>query len=186
MIIVIISFQNWYLFKKSRMNSQSNVTFWFCFFVFCFLVFFGSFVILGLYLRHMEIPKLGIELELQLPAYTTGTAARDLSQFCNLHHSSQQCRILSLLIKDRNWTLATSWLLIGFINHWATMGTPHSDFLLSLYKNTKSRKNKERKGGILSAVVRRANLGFQCSSSGISACQPRLWSLLLFYQEKIL
>ena len=38
----------------------------------------------------MEIPRLGIISELQLPAYTTATAMWDLSCVCNLHHNSQQ------------------------------------------------------------------------------------------------
>ena len=33
--------------------------------------------ILGLHLLHMEVPRLGVELELQLPAYTTATAMQD-------------------------------------------------------------------------------------------------------------
>ena len=55
--------------------------------------FFFPLVFLGLHLRHMEVPRLGGESELQLPAYATATATRDLSCVCNLHHSSQQCRI---------------------------------------------------------------------------------------------
>ena len=35
------------------------------------------FVILGLRLWHMGVPKLGVELELQLPAYTRATATPD-------------------------------------------------------------------------------------------------------------
>ena len=35
----------------------------------------------------MQIPRLGVESELQLPAYATGT---DLSQVNDLHYSSQQ------------------------------------------------------------------------------------------------
>ena len=47
--------------------------------------FFGF---LGPHLWHMDIPSLGIELELQLPAYSTATATPDLSHACDLHHSS--------------------------------------------------------------------------------------------------
>ena len=32
----------------------------------------------------MEVPELGVELELQLLAYTTATAAPDLSHICDL------------------------------------------------------------------------------------------------------
>ena len=37
-----------------------------------------------------RIPRLGVESELQTPAYTTVTAVRDLSHVFSLHHSSQQ------------------------------------------------------------------------------------------------
>ena len=36
----------------------------------------------------MEVPRLGVQLELQLLAYTTATATLDPSHICNLHHSS--------------------------------------------------------------------------------------------------
>ena len=51
-----------------------------------------SFVFLGLHLQHMEVPRLGVESELKLPAYTTATATRDLSRAYDLHHSSRQCQ----------------------------------------------------------------------------------------------
>ena len=41
----------------------------------------------------MEVPRLGVESEVQLQAYTTATAMSDLSRICDLHHSSQQRRI---------------------------------------------------------------------------------------------
>ena len=41
----------------------------------------------------MEVPKLGVESELQLLAYTTAKAMQDLGRICNLHHSSWQCQI---------------------------------------------------------------------------------------------
>ena len=50
----------------------------------------------------MEFPRLGVELELQLPAYATATATPDLSCICNLHHSSWQHRILNPLSKARD------------------------------------------------------------------------------------
>ena len=40
-----------------------------------FFFFFSRF--LGPHSQHMEIPTLGVKLELQLPAYTTATATRD-------------------------------------------------------------------------------------------------------------
>ena len=43
----------------------------------------------------MEVPKLGVESELQLSAYTTATATGNPSHVCNLHHSSWQHWILN-------------------------------------------------------------------------------------------
>ena len=48
----------------------------------------------------MEVPRLGVELELQLPAYTTATP--DLSLVCDLHRSLWQCQILKPLLKARD------------------------------------------------------------------------------------
>ena len=45
-------------------------------------------VFLGPHSQHMEVPRLGAELELPLLAYTIATATWDLSHICNLHHSS--------------------------------------------------------------------------------------------------
>ena len=36
-------------------------------------------------MQQMEVPKLRVESELQLLAYTTATATPDLSHICNLH-----------------------------------------------------------------------------------------------------
>ena len=47
----------------------------------------------------MEVPGLEVELELQLPAYTTATAVRDPSRVCGLHHSLRQSWILNPLIE---------------------------------------------------------------------------------------
>ena len=50
----------------------------------------------------MEVPKLGVKLELQLPVYATATAMRDLSYICDLHHSSLQHWILNPLSEARD------------------------------------------------------------------------------------
>ena len=69
-----------------------------CLFVFVFLPF------LGLLLWHMEVPRLGVQLELQPPAYARATAMQDPSHVCDLHHSSQQCQIVNPLSKGRDQT----------------------------------------------------------------------------------
>ena len=40
-----------------------------------------------LHLQHMEVPRLGVELELQLLAYTTTKATWNLSHICDLHEA---------------------------------------------------------------------------------------------------
>ena len=65
---------------------------------------FFPFSFLQSYLQHMEAPRLGVRLDLQLSACTTATAMRDLSHVCDLHHNLQQCRILSPLSKARDRT----------------------------------------------------------------------------------
>ena len=45
----------------------------------------------------MEVPRLGVESELQLPAYTTATAMQDPSSICDLHCSSWQHQMLNPL-----------------------------------------------------------------------------------------
>ena len=65
----------------------------------------GVFVgFLGLHLRHMEVPRLGVKLELQLPGCTTATATLDLNLTCDLHHTSWQLRILNPLSEPRTQT----------------------------------------------------------------------------------
>ena len=68
---------------------------------FC-IVFFFFFCFLGLRLQHMEVPRLGVKLELQLLAYTIATATQDLIRVCNLHHRSRQHQILNLLSEARD------------------------------------------------------------------------------------
>ena len=71
----------------------------------------------------MEVPRLRVESELQLPAYTTAIARLDLSPVCDLHHSSWQHQIPDPLSEawDRTCILMdTSWICFRC----TTMGTP--------------------------------------------------------------
>ena len=62
------------------------------------------FVFLGLHLWHMEVPRLGVESELQLPAYTAATATPDLSLIFHLYCSLWQHWILNLLSEATDGT----------------------------------------------------------------------------------
>ena len=74
------------------------------FFFFCFL---------ELHLRHMEVPRLEVKKELQLPAYVIATTMQDPRCICHVHHSSQQCQIPNPLSKARDQTqilMDSSWI----------------------------------------------------------------------------
>ena len=68
-----------------------------------FFCFFFAF--LGPHPQHVEVPRLGVELELQLPVYTTATATPDPNCVCDLHHSSRQRQIRTSSVA---YTIATA------------------------------------------------------------------------------
>ena len=85
----------------------------------------------------MEIPRLGVESELQLPAYTTATEMWDPSHVCDLHHSSRQYQILNPLSKAGAQTrvlMGTGWVYYC----WAMTRTPK---ILHFYMAPNSRQN---------------------------------------------
>ena len=93
-------------------------------------IFFLFFCFLGPHLRHMEVSRLGVELELQLLAYTTSTATWDLSHVCELHHSSWQHWIRNPLSEARDQTqVFTDTSQVHY--HSAMTGTPISHILYS-------------------------------------------------------
>ena len=99
-----------HLFNELIICISSSVRCLFMSFAHFFFLFFS----LGSCLPHMEVPRLGVELELQLPAYATATATWDPSYVCNLHHSSQQCQILNPLSKTKDRTcnlMVPSWIV---------------------------------------------------------------------------
>ena len=67
-----------------------------------FPAFFVCF--LGLHLRHVQVPRLGVKLELQLLAYTTAKETQDPSLVYDLHYRSQQRLILNPLREARDRT----------------------------------------------------------------------------------
>ena len=93
--------------------------------LFFFWFFFFFFAFLGLHPWHMEVPRLGFQLELQLLAYATATAISDLSHICDLHHSSWQCQILTHWGKPAIEPV-TSWFLVRFVS-----AAPRRELLLT-------------------------------------------------------
>ena len=86
-------------------SSELPVMF-FIFFIFIFIFLFFCF--LGPHPWHMEVPRPGSELELQPPAYTT--AHNNARSFTHWERPGIEP--------------TSSWILVNFINHWATKGTP--------------------------------------------------------------
>ena len=68
------------------------------------LIFNKIFFFLGLLLRHMEVPRLGVKLELQLLVYTAATAKPDPSCICDLCRSLQQHQLFNPLREARDRT----------------------------------------------------------------------------------
>ena len=88
-------------------------------------LFFSCF--LGLHLWHMKVPRLGVELGLQLSVYTTARTIPDLSLVFNLQLRSQQHWILNSESKARDWTrLLMDTSRVHY--HWATTGTLMTGF----------------------------------------------------------
>ena len=95
-----------FAFQLRKLSIGYSLTFYFNLFSFFFF--------LGLHPWHMEVPRLGVKLELQLPAYATATVTWDPSHFCNLHHSSRQRWILNPLSEARDRThilMDINWIL---------------------------------------------------------------------------
>ena len=91
---------------------------------------FYFFAFLGPHPHHMEVPRPGVESELQLLVCPTDTAMQDLSCVCDLHHSSQPSQILNSLSEARDGThilMDTIWLRFCP----TTTGTPNAGILIS-------------------------------------------------------
>ena len=69
----------------------------------CVIFFFFVFCLFRAALWNMEVPRLGVELELYMTAYTTATAMQDLSYMWEL-------------LSKSGLEPASSWILVGFVN----------------------------------------------------------------------
>ena len=105
--------------------------------------FIFIFCLLGLHLRHMEVPSLRVKSELQLLAYTTATETWIPSRVCNLHHSSRQRQILNPVIEARDRTrnlMVPSRIRLCC----ATMGTPVAAFFK--FRKSMCPRNRREQG----------------------------------------
>ena len=61
----------------------------------------------------MEVPRLGVESELQLLAHATATAVWDPSHVCDLHHIHSNAGFLTHSARP-GIEPESSWILVGF------------------------------------------------------------------------
>ena len=80
------------------------------------------------HLWHMEVPMLGVKLELWLSAYAIARATLDPSCNCDLCCSLWQCQILNSLSQARGQNCILI-VIIGSLTHWAIMGTSCAIFI---------------------------------------------------------
>ena len=67
----------------------------------------------------MEVPRLTVKSELQLPAYATATAMWDPSRICDLCCSSWQCQIVNPWseARDQTYNLMDTSQVLNLLSH---------------------------------------------------------------------
>ena len=92
--------------------------------------FFFPFFSLGPHSQHMEVPRLGVQSELQLLAYATATTTSDPSSQ-QLPHSSRQRLILNPPSEARDQT--SNLMVTSRVHfHCAMTGTPRIQFITAV------------------------------------------------------
>ena len=128
-----------FIIKPCGFSNSSQVYCNICKFSWSSILFFFFFLCcLWPHLWYIEMPRLGVKLELQLLTYTTATAMQDLSRICNLHYSSQQHQILNPLSEARDWT----WVLVDTCQIRFTELQCEHQFCLLLTRITDQHKTK--------------------------------------------
>ena len=80
----------------------------------------------------MEVPRLEVESELQLPATATATAMQDPSRVADLHHSSRQCWIPDPLGSEAREQTHILMVISRIHFHCAMTGTAHHHDLMKV------------------------------------------------------
>ena len=94
----------WCCFHHGKGQQIYNTVCLFYFILFIYLFIYLLVVFFRAAPSHMKVPRRGVHLELQLPAYATAVATRDPSRIWVLHHSSRQRQILNPLSEARDRT----------------------------------------------------------------------------------
>ena len=119
----------------------------------------------------MEVPGLGVKLELQLQAYTTATP--DLSHVYNLQCSLRQCWIYNPLSKSRDQThiLMDTSLVLNLLNHNRNSNKDFKEAIIKMFQqsitNFLKTKEKNRKTKIknMQSPISGLDKDYPCSSS---------------------
>ena len=83
----------------------------------------------------MDVPRLGVKPQLQLPGYATATATAtpNPSRICDIHPTHHNAGSLNHWARPRIEP-ASPWILVRFLTHGATTGTPERcDLLISKF-----------------------------------------------------
>ena len=96
----------------------------------------------------MEVPRLGVRSELQLPACTTATATPDPSHGYDLHQSSRQCPIFNSLNEARDGTciLMDTSRIHNLLSH-------NGNSSLSVFKETSTCRNQFATGLVMKLLL---------------------------------
>ena len=116
----------------------------------------------------MEVPRLGVELKLQLPA----TATQDLSHVCDLQHSSRQRQIVNPRSKARD-RIRNLVVPRRILFRCATRGTPYSFVLVCLEPRGGGPPTDRRSQFSPISLIRSLSCSREPASaghSGLSAC----------------
>ena len=141
-----------------------------------FLSFFFFFCFLGLYPRDREISRLGIKLELQLPAVPQpqqcgiwATSATYTTAHGNAGSLTHRARA--------GIEPATSWFLVGFVNHWATIETPY--FLFFFFFTLSSIMFHHKWSVIVPCAIQQDLIAYPLQSNSLCLLTPNFQSFPL-------
>ena len=140
---------------------------------------FLFFVFLGLYPWYMEVPRLVVKSELQLPSYATSTAMPDLSCVCDC--SSWQCQILSPLSEARDRTCI--FMVTSQVTAKPQRNSHTLQFLLAFRTRNRVKASHCLKNPLLTCQEGKGNiLGRMMTTAGLKQCQDTghrlLWNIL--------
>ena len=134
---------------------------------------------------HIEAPRLGFELELQLPDYATGTTMPDPSHICIYTAACGNAGCLIHWVRPEIKS-TSSWILVGYLNCWATTGTPWLWRMLLYYWSgfAQTLRAVELSGVYLprTALGQQLTYAGVCNPSFLASNWDKPWGMWLTFQ----